>query len=742
VITSYGSRTSAELALTRSSGAALARGLDAPLLGLPGAGPVTARRLAARGLRTVRDLLLRLPRTYDDLRLLTPLAALSGVADGSTVLVRGCVRRVHVFPRRLLDVVIEQDGGVLRARWFRPAPGMAKGFVKGSEVVLAGPLHTAKDGTRELLHPANVTAALAARAARSEAGAGPGLGVRPRYAVIEGVGARLLERLTAAALDVAASDATDAEVLPGPVRERLGLPPLLAALRAIHAPSGDIDAATLTALAQGRDAVHRRIVLEELLTVQVAFLLHRAETRALPAPASVNAAFDQVAVLARVREALGFPLTAAQERAVEEIGRDLGGTHPMQRLLIGDVGSGKTAVAFAAAALAAAAGGGQTLMMVPTEVLAEQHARTLGPMAARVGLSIAVLTAGASPAVRRTVRAACAAGRVHLLVGTQALLDPTLRLPDLRLVIVDEQHRFGVAQRATVRSRGGGLSPHLLVMSATPIPRTLALARHGDLDVSVLDERPAGRHPPATLVCRGEDQRRAAYDRLRDTIAARRQAFVVCAVREQARRAGAVTAISRYAELRRQLAPARVGLLHGALEGSEKERVLRTFSDGGLDVLVATTVVELGIDVPRATLMIVEDADRFGLAQLHQLRGRVGRGAEPGLCLLCTSNEGAADGAALTRLDLLAATTDGFRLAELDLAARGFGDLFGTRQSGAPATGQADLRELFSLVEIARREAELLLQADPALARPEHRALAAAARAKLVARALFDEEAG
>jgi ATP-dependent DNA helicase RecG len=728
------------LALTRSSGAAPARGLDALLLGLPGAGPVTARRLAARGLHTVRDLLLRLPRAYDDLRVLTPLAALAGVPDGSAVLVRGRVRRVHVFPRRLLDVVVEEGAATLRARWFRPAPGMSKGFVKGSEVALAGPLHTAKDGTRELLHPANVTVALAARAA-SKVGPGLGLGVRPRYAIIEGVGARVLERLTAAALNVAAGDPVALEVLPARARERLGLAPLLTALRAIHAPPDDIDDATLKALAEGRAAVHRRIVIEELLTVQVAFLLRRAETRGWLAAPGVQVDGDGSPVLDRVRAAIEFPLTAAQERAVQEIARDLDGTHPMQRLLIGDVGSGKTAVAFAAAALVAA-GGGQTLMMVPTEVLAEQHARSLGPIAARLGLSVAVLTAGMSPPGRKAVRSACAGGRVHLLVGTQALLDPTLRLPNLRLVIVDEQHRFGVAQRASVRRRSGGPLPHLLVLSATPIPRTLALARHGDLDASVLDERPAGRQPPATLVCRGAAERGAAYQRLGDTVAAGRQAFVVCAVRERARRAGAVTAIGRHAELRRQLAPARVGLLHGALDASEKERVLRAFSDGALDVLVATTVVELGIHVAGATLMIVEDADRFGLAQLHQLRGRVGRGAEPGLCLLCPSDECAADSAAVARLDLLAATSDGFRLAEADLAARGYGELFGTRQSGGPAPGSGELGEFFALVQLARREAETLLRGDPALARPEHRGLAAAARVKLAARALFDEEAG
>jgi ATP-dependent DNA helicase RecG len=714
---------------------------------LPGAGPVTARRLAAHGFETVRDLLLRLPRAYDDLRRETPLAEVVAGAgpgagstpDGTTVLVRGVVRRVHVFPRRLLDVVIEGEGGTLRARWFRPPPGMSKGFVKGSEVALAGPLHTDAKGVRELVHPTNVTAALAARAAGAV-----GLGLRPRYPVLEGIGARVVERIVNAALARVdgGADAAALETFSAAARARLGVPTLLEALHALHAPPADADAASLAALVDGSSLAHRRLALEALVTVQLAFLLRRARAGEGGAPSPIAVA-EVPRALGRLREALGFSLTPAQARAVDEIARDLAGGRPMQRLLVGDVGSGKTAVAFAAATLVAAAGG-QTLMMAPTEVLAEQHARTLGPLATRLGFSLVLLTAGTPAVARKVILADVAAGRAALVVGTQATLDPTLVFPELRLVIVDEQHRFGVAQRASARRRGapaGTALPHLLVLSATPIPRTLALARHGDLDASVLDERPAGRRAPATLVCRGVDEKQAAYERLREEIARGRQAFVVCHVRERARRAGAVTAIGHYGELRRRLAPARVGLLHGALASAEKERVLRAFAAGELDVLVATTVVELGLDVPNATLMIVEDADRFGLAQLHQLRGRVGRGDAPGLCLLCASDDGAASGDGAVRLAVLAATADGFRLAEADLAARGPGDLFGPRQTGAPTFGPASLREAFALVELARREAELVLAADPGFARAEHAALALAARALESRRALFEGEA-
>jgi ATP-dependent DNA helicase RecG len=698
---------------------------------------VTARKLAAQGLETLRDLLWRAPRAYDDLRRETPLAALGEVPDGRVVLVRGVVRRVHVFPRRLLDVVIEAGGGAsLRARWFRPPPGMSKGFAKGAEVALAGPLRTDAKGVRELVHPTNVTAALAARAGAGDAP--PGLGLRPRYALVEGVGGRVVERLVAGALArVLADEAADS--LAAPARARLGVPSLREALRAMHAPPDDLGPDALAALAEGRSAAHRRLALEALVTTQLAFLARRARAGGEGAAPPPLAPGELPAALARVRAALGFPLTAAQARAVDEVAGDLARPRPMQRLLIGDVGSGKTAVAFAAAALVAGAGG-QALLMAPTEVLAEQHARTLGPLAERLGFRLALLTAGTPPRARDALRADAAAGRVALVVGTHAVVDPALAFRDLRLLVVDEQHRFGVSQRAAARRRGGGALPHLLVLSATPIPRTLALARHGDLDASVLDERPPGRRPPATVVCRGPDEKRASYDRLRDEIARGRQAFVVCHVRERAQRAGAVTAIGRYAELRRRLAPARVGLLHGALASEEKERVLRAFAAGVLDVLVATTVVELGLDVPNATLMIVEDADRFGLAQLHQLRGRVGRGLEPGLCLLGASDDDVA-GEGARRLALLAAHADGFRLAEEDLAARGPGDLFGARQTGAPALGPASLPEAFALVELARAEAERMLAGDPTLSRPEHAALAAAARALEARRDVFEGEA-
>jgi ATP-dependent DNA helicase RecG len=665
---------------------------------------------------------MRLPGGYDDLGQITPIGQLGGVASGGVVLVRGIVKRLHVFPRRLLDVIVEGDGGAsVRARWFRVHASMAKSFVKGSLVALAGPVRTADDGTREMVHPSNVTAALAASPSA-------GLGLRPRYADVEGVTRRTLAAVRASAL--AALSAETTELLPAASRARLDLATLAEALRALHAPraAADVSGAAL-------DRARRRIALEGLLVTQVAFLRRRAELggSALRAPA---AAAD--AAGARLEAALGFALTRSQRRALDEIAADVGRATPMQRLLVGDVGSGKTAVALGAAAVIAAAGG-QTLMMVPTEVLAEQQARALAPAAARLGLEMASLTGATTGAARAALLQRAASGRIAMLVGTQALLVAAARLPRLGLAIVDEQHRFGVTVRAALARGGAGGVPHLLSMSATPIPRSLALALHGDLDASFLTERPGGRAPAAAVVCDGADDRQAAYGRLRDAIADGRQAFVVCPVREVARREGAVTAVAQHARLLRELAPARVGLLHGALDADAKEQTLRAFAAGTLDVLVATTVVELGIDVPNATIMIVEQAERFGVAQLHQLRGRVGRGRWPGICFLCASDGAAAGDEARARLALLAGNDDGFSLAEADLAQRGAGDLFGTRQAGA-SLDLCRLDELAPLIRIARAEAEAVLAADPELAAAAHGPLARAAEAR--SRTLFAGEAG
>ncbi len=493
------------------------------------------------------------------------------------------------------------------------------------------------------------------------------------------------------------------------------MPRLGQALRILHAPADELGA---TGLAR------RRVLFERAFVAQLALLAQRA---ADPRPAWNLTGAQLAEARSRAIASLPFQLTAAQLRAADEVAADLSAGRPMRRLLIGDTGSGKTAVAFVAAALIATAGAG-TLMMVPTEVLAEQQARSLASWGSgAAGLRTAALTGGMSARARAAAVAAWDAGALDLLVGTQALLTAGLAPDRLGLTIIDEQHRFGVAQRARLSGRA-----HLLAMSATPIPRSLALVLHGDLDASLLTERPPGRRTAPAVVCATVTSRAAAWECLRDALAAGQQAFVVCPARQEARRAGAVTALAAHARLAHALAPVRVGLLHGALGPDAKEKALRAFAAGETSVLVATTIVELGIDVPDATVMVIEDADKLGLAQLHQLRGRVGRGTRPGLCFLLAS-EGLPPGSpGMARLDQLAAIDDGFRLAEADLAQRGFGDLLGTEQAGTSfvggGAGPDDLAAVANLFRVARAEAESLLQRDPGLHRPEHARVARALR--------------
>ncbi|MES1172612.1 MAG: ATP-dependent DNA helicase RecG, partial [Bacteroidota bacterium] len=710
----------------------------APVAVLPGAGPATAARLIKHGLATVGDVLSHVPRAYDDLRAVTPLGACLAKPEGAVVLVRARVARVSVFPHRFLAVHLEEAGHRLVARWFRVPGGMARAYDKGQEVVLAGPLRFGADGQAELLHPTNLTASFAA-AGTSTAGAA-GLGIRPRYAQVPGVAGRVVERIVAAAVDRYANELPDA--LPPATRARLALPSVGDALRLIHRPDPGATPALLDDLVAGRSEAHRRLAVEDLLIIQMGLARRRATARSRVGRPCAAAAAE---VSARVAGALPFAMTGAQTRAVAEIQRDMAAARPMQRLLVGDVGSGKTAVAFAAAAHAALSGG-QTLLMVPTEILAEQHARGWEPLAARLGLRVALLTASTPRPRRESLLALARAGHIAILIGTQSLLADRVALPDLRLAIIDEQHRFGVAQRARLRDRDdadAGTAPHLLVMTATPIPRTLAFTLYGDLDLSVIDEMPPGRRPVRTRVLSGADGRGAAEREMREAVTRGGRVFVVCPVREMSAREGGVTAVDRQRELATALHPLRVGLVHGDMDAHTKDTALRAFAAGRLDVLVATTVIEVGIDVPEASLMVVEEADRFGLAQLHQLRGRVGRGGQDAECLLLTAEGSGGPGTdGGRRLSAVASTNDGFRIAEADLEMRGCGDLFGVRQAGLPRLRFADLAGMGRMLELARGEATRILDEDPELAHAEHQPLRRAVDARWAAAAIFGEEAG
>ena len=711
--------------------------LDDPLERLPGAGPVTAARMATRGLGCVRDLLYFFPRAYEDYRRIYSLGELGGLPLGTSVVVRGTVTRVRKFFRRMLDVTIEEGGVGLRARWFRPNAGMAKGFARGGRVALAGKLQRTVDGEAELLHPSNVSAVLAESAS---------VGIRSRYPMIEKVPGRTVEKIVAAAISSVGQKVGD--LLPEATRTRLGLPGIASALAFVHRPPETISESEWADLLAGASPAQRRFAFEELFVLQVGLGQERIRARSRSAPAC---AVDPRQALADVRAALPFALTGAQVRAVDTLFDAMAAHTPMQCLLQGDVGSGKTAVVFAACVLAARAGG-QTLLMAPTAVLAEQHSGTLSGWGRRAGLRTGLLHSGLGAAEQRRVLDAAAAGDLDLVVGTHALLEDRLRIPRLALAIVDEQHRFGVRQRARLRRVGGGendwqigaqdgIVPHLLVLSATPIPRSLALTLYGDLDLVTIDALPPGRKPILSQVCAGEGEREKAYTAVKEAVASGGQALIVCpAIAEgkgESRKPTSAVALAR--TLRLKLHPARIGVLHGQLEAERQRETIDAFRGGLLDVLVATTVVEVGVDLPRARVMVIEDADRFGLAQLHQLRGRVGRSTEQAQCYFLTSSD---DADALDRLRVVASLHDGFRIAEEDLRRRSAGDLQGTRQSGMPELHFADLGTYVGLVELAHKEANAVLAVDPELARPEHADLRRVVRERFARARPIGEEAG
>jgi ATP-dependent DNA helicase RecG len=539
----------------------------------------------------------------------------------------------------------------------------------------------------------------------------------PIYPLTEGISARWLRRIMEHAVNAWAAEVSD--FLPERVRQQSHLVTLGEALRQIHFPDSR----------ERLEAAHRRLSFDEFFLLQLGVLGQRKrfrETRARPLKADED-------LLAPFLGSLSFSLTGAQQRAIHEIMGDLRGSHPMSRLLQGDVGSGKTAVA-AAALWMAVANGCQGAIMAPTEILAEQHARSFG--AAFDSLTVrqdgrpvrtALLTGSMRRSDRDAALTALAEGQIDIVIGTHALIAGDTNFRDLAVAVVDEQHRFGVEQRGALRQKG--IQPHVLVMSATPIPRSLALTIYGDLDITVLDEMPAGRLPVKTKWLTSS-QRERAFTFIRRQVQEGRQAFIIYPLVEETEAvseipslaAGEVrSAVEAHQWLRRDVFPdLRLGLLHGRMQGEEKDAVMRSFGAGDIDILVATSVVEVGIDVPNASVIMVEGADRFGLAQLHQFRGRVGRGQHASFCILISD---ATEGDSTQRLQALENSNDGFALAQIDLDMRGPGDFFGTRQSGLPPLHTAQLGDLRTL-EAARSAAQRVFETDPALSDPEHRELA------------------
>ena len=695
-----------------------------PLTVLKGCGPRTAERLAGRSLHTVHELLTLLPLGYEDRRRLTPLGELTAGRSGCTTGTVVTQRWLGRGRRRFFELVVEQDGAQLLCRWFRTYPGLASRFPNETRVWVSG---TAKDwrGKLQMAHPVM-------RTLEADGGEPGPEGVVPRYPTVEGVGPTLIRSLCSQALERTVHN--EPEPVPPALCQELGLPGRGEALRLLHQPPATLSDDEVEALELHRSPAHLRLVFDELFLLQLGLAQRRREVKDL------TAAIYAPAGTPPPEEIFPFTLTAAQSRVIAEISDDLARGEPMHRLVQGDVGSGKTAVAFAAA-IQVMAGGGQVALMAPTEILAAQHAQTLTPWVQKLGHRLALLTASTPRGARESTLSLLAAGQLPLVVGTHALLAERVEFATLGLVIVDEQHRFGVAQRALLRDKGESAagSPHLLVMTATPIPRTLALTAYGDLDVSVVDELPAGRTPAKTHVFTAR-QRAKVFRRVKRLLGKGKRAFVVCPLVEESDKLDLADAEQTHAELTETMAPHAVGLVHGRLSSDEKTRVLDAFRQGEISMLVATTVVEVGVDIPNADLMVVESAQRFGLAQLHQLRGRVGRraGAEP-LCLLIADPGATAD--ARRRLRVMEETGDGFRIAEEDLAIRGPGELLGLRQAGESNLALAAAAAHPRLLSTARQTAQQLIRDDPDLTKPVH----GAARQLLEARwkgRLFGEEAG
>ena len=670
--------------------------LDSPLAGTVGIGPARARALADAGLANVLDLLLELPLRHEDRARFASVADL--VPGGPPLTLAGTVVDTRLVRTRrrgfsITEATLEDGSGSVGLVFYNQ-PWLARWLTQGLRVFVHG---RAVMKRRVVLEAPYVEPE-----PQDEADAALSVGrVVPVYRSLPGLPPRVRRRLVARALEEAAPGIP--ERLPAEVVRLLGLPPVVASLREAHFP-GSAGGSPDPRPWIDRTSPHlKRLALEELLEFQVALARRRRERARRPAPR-----IEPDAVMRRRLAAiLPFPLTDAQKQVIREIGADLRSGHPMARLLQGDVGSGKTIVAVLTAVLAAGRGF-QTALMAPTTILAEQHAETVFRLLAGSGVTPALLTARVTGRPRAALLAALAEGEIALLVGTHALIEKPVAFQRLGLVVVDEQHRFGVAQRAALPARvaPNGLHPHVLVLSATPIPRSLALALHGDLDVSTLTQKPPGRTPILTKVF-GEEGREEAYRALAGELESGGRGYVVVPLVEDSETIDARAVASWTDEVARRLPGRRVGAVHGKMRAEAREKAMRQFAAGELDVLVATTVVEVGIDVPEASFLLVENADRFGLAQLHQLRGRIGRGARPSTCILL-QGEGAST-AALSRLSILVRTDDGFAVAEEDLRLRGPGEALGTRQSGLPQFRVADP---FSDLDLLAKARELALRLE------------------------------
>jgi ATP-dependent DNA helicase RecG len=682
----------------RSQGTSKAReSLDSPITVLHGIGPKRAERMARLGVRTIRDMLAFLPRRYNDYSELKPINRLS-YGEEVTVIARvrqAGTRRPKGGPA-LFKATLSDGTGKIDVTWFNQ-PYLANKIKPGDQIVISGEVDEYlgrlcfnspewEPLREDLLHTNRIV---------------------PVYPLTEGISGKWLRRLMKRTVTYWVRRLPD--YLPQSVQQAEGLLDLETAILQAHFPS------SMDLLERAR----RRLAFDELFVLQLALLSYRREWRSEPGqPITVRED-----VLQAYLGGLPYELTEAQRRSLQQILDDLRSREPMTRLLQGDVGSGKTAVAAAAMAVAAS-GGSQAALMAPTEILAEQHYRTVSRLLSSVRdgeVRVALLTGSITGDKRDEIYAGLADGSIDVVVGTHALIQDNVSFDELVLAVVDEQHRFGVRQRAALRQKG--YNPHLLVMTATPIPRSLQLTVWGHLNVSVIDEMPPGREPVVTRLILPKERERA-YGFVRSQVEKGRQAFIICPLVEESDQIEARAAVQEYERLQERIFPElELGLLHGRMSGDEKDETMGRFAEGELDILVATSVIEVGIDVPNASVMLIVGAERFGLAQLHQFRGRVGRGEHASYCLLISDSS---SDRAQERLNAVEETNDGFALAQKDLEMRGPGEFLGTRQSGLSeavmAMSLADVADL-SLVERAREAARRFFRTDPELTKPAHRLL-------------------
>jgi ATP-dependent DNA helicase RecG len=669
--------------------------LQRPVQYLKGVGPRRAERFARLGVTTARDLLYHVPNRYEDA---TTVAEIAALRPGDDATVMGTVVSKGVLPTRkglrIFHAVIRDHSGLIECAW-PGQPWLDNKVERGQLLLVTGSVHFFHG---RQLRPREFTVLAEGRDESSGEGR-----VYPIYPATEGLSQGQIRAVVDANLDGLLEEIAEREAFDPAWRRAVGLVHLREALETLHRPE----------ILSSVEPARRRLAYEELFYLQLlhARARHRLRARspglALAAPPELSGSF--------VREHLPFRLTSAQERAWAEICGDMESPERMYRLLQGDVGSGKTAVA-AAAMLKAVENGLQAAIMAPTELLAEQHHRTLSGLMAPLGVTPRLLTGAATGARRRDLAAGIRAGEVSVVVGTHALIQEGVEFGRPGLVVIDEQHRFGVEQRRALRDAGG--SADTLVMSATPIPRSLALTLYGDLDLSIIDEMPPGRREVITGI-RGSDDRDAAFAFVRRQLQAGRQAYVVYPLVEKSDAIEARAATAEFEELRSRFPEYELGLVHGRLGSAEKDEMMRRFLRGETHLLVATTVIEVGIDVPNATVMVIEHAERFGLAQLHQLRGRVGRGGEQSYCVAFFSGSVPPD-----RLRAFARTSDGFALAREDLRLRGEGNVFGLQQHGLPVLRFADLDRDYDLLIHARERARVLVSGDPELAERSNRVFA------------------